>query len=189
MKPIPLERLDRFGLILLLVTALVSGYWVFRDIKDTRRQFRIEKDVLSEKLQEVNLAQTNLGDLKSVLRTTSEELAYVNERIPESGKIGLLLQQVDALLRRHDVRRSSIQPLPTVEEKIYVRNPLRLKFEGRFADIYRLLSDIERMNRIVIMDRMIMKNETTKDVCHVDLTANVFERKRNATLQLTKVTQ
>jgi Tfp pilus assembly protein PilO len=189
MRPIPLQRLDRIGLALLLLAALSSGCWVFNDIHRTRRQFRIEKDVLSEKLQEINLAQSNLGDLKTILQKTGEELAYLNQRIPESGKIGLLLQQIDALLRKHGVRLISLHPLPVVKEKIYVRNPLRLIFEGAFIDVFRLLTDIERMNRIVIMDRMIITRNQPGDPCRVELNANVYERKPSSLLQLSRVKQ
>jgi Tfp pilus assembly protein PilO len=189
MTPISLQRLDRIGMVLLIVAALSSGCWVFNDIHRTRRQFRIEKDVLSEKLQEINLAQTNLGDLKAVLQKTSAKLAYLNQRVPESGRIGLLLQQVDALLREHGVRLISIHPLPVVEEKMYRRNPLRLIFEGDFAAVYQLLSDIERMNRIVIMERMIMTRDQPGDPCRVELNANVYERKPSSLLQLSRVKQ
>lgn len=189
MTPIPLQRLDRIGLVLLILAVLCSGYWVFNDIHRTRRQFRIEKDVLSEKLQEVNLAQSNLGDLKSVLQKTSAELAYLNQRIPEAGRIGLLLQQIDALLRKHGVRLISLHPLPVVEEKMYIRNPLRLLFEGAFVDVFRLLTDIERMNRIVIMDRMIMTGEQPRDLCRVELNANVYERKQDGSMQPNKANQ
>jgi Tfp pilus assembly protein PilO len=176
-------------MVVLILAVLSSGYWVFSDIHRTRRQFRIEKNLLSEKLQEINLAQTNLGDLKAVLQTTGEKLAYLNQRIPESGKIGLLLQQIDALLRKHRVRLTSIHPLPVVEEKIYRRNPLRLIFEGDFAAVYQLLCDIERMNRIVIMEQMIVTRDRPDDPCRVELNANVYERKPGGLLQLSRVTQ
>jgi Tfp pilus assembly protein PilO len=189
MTPISLQRLDRIGMVLLIVAALSSGCWVFNDIHRTRRQFRIEKDLLSEKLQEVNLAQSNLGDLKSVLQKTGAELAYLNQRIPESGRIGLLLQQIDALLRKHGVRLISIHPLPVVEEKMYLRNPLRMIFEGAFADLFRLLTDIEGMNRIVIMDRMIITGDQPGDPCRVELNANVYERKQNGLIQRNKANE
>jgi Tfp pilus assembly protein PilO len=184
-----LQRLDRIGMVVLILAALCCGYWAFNDIHRTRRQFRIEKNLLSKKLQEINLAQNNLGDLKAVLQKTGEELTYLNQRIPESGKIGLLLQQIDALLRKHRVRLISIHPLPVVEEKIYRRNPLRLIFEGDFADVFRLLTDIERMNRIVIMDHMIITRDRPADPCRVELNANVYERKPDGLLQLNRVTQ
>jgi Tfp pilus assembly protein PilO len=184
-----LQRLDRIGMVVLILAVLCCGYWAFNDIHRTRRQFRIEKNLLSKKLQEINLAQNNLGDLKAVLQKTGEELTYLNQRIPESGKIGLLLQQIDALLRKHRVRLISIHPLPVVEEKIYRRNPLRLIFEGDFADVFRLLTDIERMNRIVIMDHMIITRDRPADPCRVELNANVYERKPDGLLQLNRVTQ
>lgn len=177
MSVISPQRLNRIGLAVVLVVSLGCGYGMFSHINKTKKQFQIEKDVLSEKLKEINLAEANLGDLKEMLQKAGEELAYLNERVPEPGKIGLLLQQIDALMQQHQIKMVSIQPMAVVEENMYVRNPIRLIFEGRFPDIYNLLSDIKKMNRMVIMDRMTITKEPSPRACRVDMVTSVFEHK------------
>lgn len=177
MSPLTPQRLNRIGLTIVLVVSLGCGYGIFNHINKTKRQFQIEKDVLSEKLKEINLAEANLGDLKEMLQKAEAELHYLNERVPEPGKIGLLLQQIDALMRQHAIKMVSIQPMAVVEKNMYVRNPIRLVFEGRFPDIYNLLLDIKKMNRMVIMDRMIITKQAPFKACRVDLVTSVFEHK------------
>lgn len=174
------QRLNRIGLTVVLVVSLGCGYGLWAHISKTKKQFQIEKDILSEKLKEINLAEANLGDLKQILQKAGAELAYLNERVPEPGKIGLLLQQIDALMRQHNIKMISIEPMAVVEENMYVRNPIRLVFEGRFPDIYHLLSDIKQMNRMVIMDRMTITKQTSPKGCRVDIMTSVFERKKPA---------
>lgn len=174
------RRLNHIGLAVVLVITMVCGYGVWTHISKTKKQFQIERDVLSEKLKEINLAEANLDDLKNLLQKAGAELAYLNERVPEPGKIGLLLQQIDALMRQHRIKMISIEPMAVVEENMYVRNPIRLVFEGRFPDIYRLLDGINQMNRMVIMDRMTIIKLDSPNGCRVDMMTSVFERKKTA---------
>lgn len=184
MTTMPEKRFNRICLVTVVLVLLASAYWAFNRVHTLRNQYRIEKDVISEKLNEVNLARTNLKDLKDVLQETSAQLAYLNERIPETGKIGELLQQFDFLMRRHNIRLIGIHPLPVVEEKMYLRNPIRLVFSGRFVDVFNLLSDIESMNRIVVMDHVTIARQEARKPCTVDLVACVYERKKSGRLSL-----
>lgn len=178
MTHISLTSLNRIGIAMVVVVSIGCGYGVFSHVHRTKKQFRIEKAVLSEKLKEVNMAETNLGDLKTMLQTANKELAYLNERVPEPGKIGLLLQQIDALMQQHHIKMVSMQPMVVVEENMYMRNPIRLIFEGRFKDIYSLLCAIERMNRMVVLDRISIIQQSVPNACRVDMMTTVFERKK-----------
>jgi Tfp pilus assembly protein PilO len=144
----------------------------------TKEQFGIEKDILSKKTIEVNLASTNLEELRGALKATEKELNYLNERIPESGKIGLLINQIDSLMKQRKIALISLQPLPVREEKIYLKNPIQLLFNGNFVDIYFLINDLEKMNRIVVMDKITITKLDNSDQCRVELMASVFEHKK-----------
>ena len=80
--------------------------------------------------------------------------------------------------QQHAITMVSIQPMAVVEENMYVRNPIRLVFEGRFPDIYNLLTDIKKMNRMVIMDRMTITKQAPFKACRVDMVTSVFEHKK-----------
>ena len=124
------------------------------------------------------MAATNLEELKAVLSETKKELDYLNERIPESGKIGLLLKQIDSLMKQRKIVLISLQPLPVREEKIYLKNAIKLRFKGNFVDIYHLLHDLETMNRIVVMQKLAIFGQEKSDQCQVELMVDVFEQKK-----------
>jgi Tfp pilus assembly protein PilO len=161
-----------------VVVSLACGYLSFSHVIKKKQQFGIEKDILSKRMKEVNLAATNLEELKAVLAETKKELNYLNERIPESGKIGLLLKQIDSLMKQRKIALISLQPLPVREEKFYLKNPIQLKFIGNFVDIYHLLHDLETMNRIVVMEKLAISRQERSDQCHVELRVTVFEQKK-----------
>ena len=171
-----IKHIDRICLAIIVVVLLVGGYLAFSKVKTLKQQYQIEKEILSKRMAEANVATANLKDLKSALTETQAELKYLNERIPAAGKIGLFLRQVDALMARRDIVLDSIRPQAAIEEKDYFKIPIRLEFTGKFADIYRLMNDFEQMNRIVIMDNMVIRRQQNQAQCQAELMINVFER-------------
>jgi Tfp pilus assembly protein PilO len=171
-----IKKVDRICLTVIVVVSLVCGYLVVSRVSHKKQQFRIEKEILSKRMNEADVASANLMDLKAALLETKAELNSLNERIPVSGKIGLFLRQVDALMTRRDIVMVSIRPLAAIEEKNYLKIPIHLVFTGAFVDIYQLMKDIEQMNRIVIMENMTINRQETAPYCQAELDISVFEQ-------------
>ena len=133
------RTLDRICLILIVIATIICGYavvsWGFKQQKLIRQ----ENAILSKKIEDLNLAETNLQRLRSILDSTQNELKILNERIPDSTKIGEFLKQVNALMERKEVVLISIHPQAIIEEKNCNRIPVRLIFEGSFAKVYQIL--------------------------------------------------
>ena len=171
-----IKHIDRVCLVIVMVVALICGSLAFKHVMNKNKQFKIEKDILSKRMNEVNLAATNLVDLKGALGAKKNDLNYLNERIPESGNIGLLLKQIDSLMKQRKIALISLQPLPVEKENIYLKNPSQLAFKGNFVDIYLLIHDFERMNRMVVMEKITISKPENSDQCRVELMASVFQR-------------
>jgi len=171
-----IKQVDRICLAVIVVVSLVCGYLVISKVSHKKQQFLIEKEILSKRMNEADVASANLMDLKSALTETKAELNFLNERIPASGKIGLFLRQVDALMIQHDIGMVSIRPLAAIEEKNYLKIPINLTFTGTFVDIYQLMGDIEQMNRIVIMENMTINRQENMSYCQAELDISVFEQ-------------
>jgi Tfp pilus assembly protein PilO len=182
MIKVSIKHLDRACLATVIVVSLASGYLSFTHVSKKRQQFGVEKETLSRRVQEVNLAEANLEELKAALADTKEELNYLNERIPEPGKIGVLLKKIDSLMKRRKMTLVNLQPLPVREEKLYYRNPIQLTFKGNFINIFDVIHDLERINRVVLMDKMNISKKQDSDQCQVELMASVFERKKPSDL-------
>jgi Tfp pilus assembly protein PilO len=173
---IRIKTVDRTCLAVIIIVSLVCGYWALSWGIKQQRLIRQENELLSRKLKDLNLAETNLQRLKAVLDSTRKELKVLNERIPDSAKIGEFLKQVDALMNEREIDLVRLNPQPVVEEKNCNRIPVQLVFKGTFINVYRLVHDLETMNRTVVMEKMKISKPNNAQVCHVDLTANVFER-------------
>ncbi len=171
-----IRQIDRACLVIVVMVFLTCGYLAVNKVIKIKQQFGIEKEVLSKRMEEVNLASTNLEELKANLAATKEELDYLNERIPEAGKMGLLLNQIDALMKQRKIALISLKPLPVREDKIYLKNPIQLNFYGDFVDIYRLIHDLENMNRFLVMEKMTISKQESPNRCQVELKTSVFER-------------
>ena len=171
-----LKTLDRMCLTIIILAAIVCGYAVVSWGYKQQKLIQQENAILSKKLKDLNLAETNLQRLKVILDSTQNELKILNERIPDSTQIGEFLKQVDALMERKEVDLISMHPQAIVEEKNCNRIPIRLIFEGSFAKVYQILHELETMNRTVVMEKMQIAKSTDTKICRVDLTANIFQR-------------
>jgi Tfp pilus assembly protein PilO len=171
-----LKNFDRMCLGIVVIVSVSCGYLTVNHVTKQQRQIRQENALLSKRLRDLDLADTNLNHLKTVLNATRRELATLNEQIPETAKMGEFLKGVDALMKQREAVMINLQPLPIVKEKLYTRNPIRLIFKGPFAMIYRVLCDLETMNRTVVMEKMTIAKSNIPQECRVDLLASIFER-------------
>ena len=171
-----IKQLDRFCIITVLLISIACGYFTISHLNRKVKQFNIEKEILSKRMSEANLATANLKDLQAALSETQSELNALNEKIPPAGEIGVFLKQVNNLMRQRNVNMLSMKPQTAIFEKHYLKIPIQLVFTGSFENIYRLMDELERMNRIVIMDNMVISREEDRTECQADLMIHVFER-------------
>ena len=171
-----MKRLDRMCLATVVIVSAVCGYWTVSYGNKQRRQIKQENEILSKRLKDLNLADTNLQRLKAVLDATRMELETLNERIPERANMGEFLKKVDSLMKERKVVLIQLEPKPTVEHKLYTKIPIRLLFKGSFVNIYRLIYDLETMNRKLVIEKINMTKSNDDQDCGVDLNAAVFAR-------------
>ncbi len=171
-----IKRLDKVCIAIVIVISTMCGYLAMRHLSNKKRKITNEKDLLSLKLKDLNLANTNLEELKEALVDTREELKIVNEQIPETADMGTFLKRIDSLMSEGEDVLINVEPLPPIKEKHYSRIPVQLTFEGTFTDTYRILHGLETMNRLIVMENIDIRKSNTDKLCKVSLTTNIFER-------------
>jgi len=170
-----LKNLDRLCLCLVVIICVICGYWVVKQGTRQRQQFRLQNDLLTRKLQDLNLAKINLQGLRVRLDTVEADLKILNEKVPQTAEIGLFLKNVDALMTSLNLVMINVQPFPAVREDLYSRIPIQLTFTGAFMDSYHLLWKLETMNRLLVMEKINISQSNIDEPCRVDLTANIFQ--------------
>lgn len=170
-----MKKLDRFCLLIVIVISVTCGYLILNHVNKQKRLILEEKDLISEKLKKLDLAETNLENLKKFLDDTKKELKVINDQIPETAKIGTFLREIDSLMKNRKELLINIEPLPPVIENNYKRIPIRMEFKGSFENTYKILHDLETMNRLLVIEKIkILKSNMDKH-CKVDLITSVFE--------------
>jgi len=171
-----IKMLDRICLIMVVVVSLASGYWVVNGGVRQLREIREQKVMLSKSITDLALAETNLQRLNAAIDETKKQIKALDERIPDTAKIGKFLKQLDALMKERHIVLESFEPLPVVEQKRFTRIPIRLISRGSFVNIYRLISDLETMSRLVDVEDTILTSVNEGGECRFDLTTSIFER-------------
>jgi Tfp pilus assembly protein PilO len=171
-----IKTLDRMCLIIVVIVSVLCGYFLLSHGLKVHKQIRQENELLSKGLNDLKLSEANLERLNAVLDETRNELKALNERIPDSSRIGEFLQQLDFLMRKRKISLINLQPFPVVKEKLYSEIPIRVLCEGSFISIYQLLHDLETMGRTMVVDKFMISRTESAQECTVDFTASVFQR-------------
>ncbi len=172
-----LKYLDRTCLIILVALALGGILWTAGTF--IRQERRLEQEKKQQSLDLAKLAQTERDRkaLQLALTQVQQELASLNRRIPPEADMGALLQQLNLRMKERRITMATIQPQAAVTEGLMSKLPIRLVFQGTFAQVYHFLRDLETMDRLLIPEKMAITGLEPPRECQVDLTVMVFERK------------
>ena len=173
---INIKRLDQVCIALVIIVSLICGYWVMKGTIKQRWQLRQENEIISKAIIELKSAEENFENLNTLLADTKTELDFLDKRIPRSVNIGQVLKEIDFFMKDRNITLISLQPLPPIEEKLYTKIPIRVMFEGSFANIYHLLYDLETMNRMLVAENMDISRRSLDQKCQAVLTASVYQR-------------
>ena len=176
MMKISVKTLDRIGILLIIALSFTCGYWVIKDSVSKHKQLRQENDIVSKSLNQLRSTEDNFKNINSLMMQTKKELEFLDKRIPKSVNIGEVLNEIDSFMKKRKVTLISMQPMVSVEEKLYTKIPIKLMLKGSFINIYNLLYDFETMNRMVVSDNMTISRSNFAEDCQAELTANVYQR-------------
>ncbi|MBI9082251.1 MAG: type 4a pilus biogenesis protein PilO [Desulfobacterales bacterium] len=163
-------------LALVLTATTVSTGWGVLQIRYRNQSTLQENQRLAKRSRDLDMADRNLKKLKEMLLETQGHMALLNGRIPASDRIGPFLKTLQAMVDQRGVTLSGLVPEPAIDEMRYSRIPIRMIFRGRFADVHRLIHDLETANRMVVMEKLQLVRLPAQQECRVELTASIFKR-------------
>ena len=176
MMQISVKTLDRIGLFLVITLSFTCGYWVIKDSLRKHRQLRQDNEIVSKSLNQLKSTEDNFKNINLLMNQTKKELSFLDKRIPKTVNIGEVLKEIDFAMETRKIALMSLQPMPSVEEKLYTKIPIKLKLQGSFVNIYHLLYDFETMNRMLVAENMTISRSNLDEDCQAELTANVYQR-------------
>ena len=176
MMKISVKTLDRIGILLIIALSFTCGYWVIKDSVSKHKQIHQENDIVTKSLNQLRSTEDNFKNINSLMAQTKKELEFLDKRIPKSVNIGEVLKEIDSFMKKRKVTLISMQPMASVEEKLYTKIPIKLMLKGSFINIYNLLYDFETMNRMLVAENMTISRTNFAEDCQAELTANVYQR-------------
>ena len=176
MMKISVKTLDRIGILLIIALSFTCGYWVIKNSVSKHKQLRQENDIVAKSLNQLRSTEDNFKNINSLMIQTKKELEFLDRRIPKSVNIGEVLKEIDSFMKKRKVTLISMQPMASVEEKLYTKIPIKLMLKGSFINIYNLLYDFETMNRMLVTENITISRSNFAENCQAELTANVYQR-------------
>ena len=176
MMKISVKTLDRIGILLIIALSFTCGYWVIRNSVSKHKQLRQENDIVAKSLNQLRSTEDNFKNINSLMIQTKKELEFLDRRIPKSVNIGEVLKEIDSFMKKRKVKLISMQPMASIEEKLYTKIPIKLMLKGSFINIYNLLYDFETMNRMLVTENITISRSNFAENCQAELTANVYQR-------------
>ena len=176
MMKISVKTLDRIGILLIIALSFTCGYWVIKNSVSKHKQLRQENDIVAKSLNQLRSTEDNFKNINSLMIQTKKELEFLDRRIPKSVNIGEVLKEIDSFMKKRKVKLISMQPMASIEEKLYTKIPIKLMLKGSFINIYNLLYDFETMNRMLVTENITISRSNFAENCQAELTANVYQR-------------
>lgn len=176
MMNLGIKTIDRICVVLAISVTLACGYWVINQAIKKQKQVRQENEIISQGIVELESAEVNFEHFNKLLLDTKKQLESLDKIVPEVVNIGEVLTEIDLLMKKRKITLLSLQPQPKVEEKIYAKIPVRLRFKGAFVDIYHFIYDLETMDRKLVAENMSITRNSLDEKCQAELTASVYQR-------------
>ena len=174
------KKLDRIGLLLVIIISFTCACWVINDSLKKHVQIQEENKIISKGLDQLRSTEHNFKNINSLMSQTKKELEFLDKRIPKAVNIGEVLKEIDYTMKKRKVTLVSLQPMPSVEEKLYTKIPIKIMLKGSFNNIYNLLYDFETMNRMLVAENIRISRSNLAEDCQAELTANVYQREQTS---------
>jgi Tfp pilus assembly protein PilO len=174
------RNLDRLCLTMVILFSLGCIAWSLYNGVNQYRAVQQENERMSREQRDLNLAEANLQNLKAVLHGARDDIRVLNERIPESAKIGKFLKQLDVMIKARKITLITVLPQTPVKGSLFTKTPIRLVLSGSFPNLYRLLYDLETMNRLVMVEKLLISKPYGIPECRAELTALVYDSQKTS---------
>lgn len=165
------------GCVMLLIAAVLAGGVLIQN-KYSQNYSQIQREIdsslaLKSKLKVVT---STLEQLQSTHEKRENELKILNKKVPDSPNVGEFLRELHVRVKERNVTLIDFNHTPSHTFNNYKRIPVKIIVQGSFLNIYRLIHDLETMNRVVVFEQVEIQREEEQNFCHAVLMVHVFQQ-------------
>jgi type IV pilus assembly protein PilO len=136
-------------LAVLTAVPLASWFFVFQPRNEDIRNARMDISSMETTLARLDVLTGAVGDVRTRIDEAESRLSDFGRIIPNAEEVEDLLAELNRIGERHQLSIESIRALKQSETQGYIEIPHRLKISGDFEGIYRFLTELERLPRLV----------------------------------------
>jgi len=170
------RTIDRLGAGLVLVATALSVVYVLSSGVRIHARLASQEQQLQERRQAHAEARASLHKLQAALASADEGFAQLRDKIPESGHIGEFLEHLDGLMKERQIALTRLEPQAAAQENIFLRTPVRFACSGASSNLFRLVFDLETMDRVVTLESVQVKRASLNEPCEAEIQASLYER-------------
>lgn len=174
------ERTQKFTTIVLTVLALsFFGIFAINPTISTIAQLRKELDdntIVDNKLQEkIN----NLSILQKKYVSLENDLPLILSAVPKNSDVPLLAAQVQAVAKNSNVSINNFQSfevdvVTNPSPKSYSSFAFALSVDGAYNDLYKFLSSLSNMQRVLSIDLISLTKKTASNGIELSIRGKAF---------------
>jgi type IV pilus assembly protein PilO len=139
--------------ICILALGLAGVYWnyVYEPKSDELTKLAAHVDTLDAQNQKAKseLAKGTVDQIREEARLSRANLDLMRTLVPAGNEVPGLIDQVSTAARRANLDVGSLQPEPVIEGDMFDTYRYRMKMNGTYNDVARMLTNIGSLNRIV----------------------------------------
>ncbi len=159
----------RFGLrelifILVLLAMPVAAYFfVFEPRNKQIAEALKEIQEKEAKLSQLELVTKDIDDLGQEIDKLTEAIEMFEMKLPAQREVEVILKQVWELAAQHNLIPKKIRTDKPVAAAQYAELPIQMTIIGDFDGFYSFLLDLEKLQRITRMPKMILEKSVRND--------------------------
>jgi Tfp pilus assembly protein PilO len=165
------------GCVIFLIAAVsVGGLLIQGNFSNYYSQIQLEKDRSTTLKNKLKLAVSTLTQFQSRHKITETALKELNKKVPDTPNIGEFLRKLHASVKEKKVTLIDFNHTPSQGFDSYKRIPVKIIVQGDFLNIYRVIHDLETMERVFIFEQVVIQRKEEEKFCRATLLANVFQQ-------------
>lgn len=171
-----LKVLDIVCVVILVIAVAAGGGFLHLNYSRHSSRAQLEKEVLSDQKNQLKLATEQLEQLQTQFAQKQDRVNELDKRVPKAPGMGELLSQLHARVNQRDIALIDFSHQPSQVFERYKRIPVQIVVNGAFLSLYRLIHDLETLNRVFIFENIVIKRQENQDTCQAVLMASVFQQ-------------
>jgi len=131
---------------------------VYQPAADRVRALQGNLRRLQSEIQKDQFHAQGLHEIQETITRYEAALARLNRRLPPSVDLENLLEELHGIGARTGVMLDLVKPQPMVKGETFWELPVEIDLRGSFPDFYRFVQSLERLDRLVRANTVLVSN-------------------------------